>query len=328
MAAEIRGPHPGRRVPDFFIVGHARSGSSALYQMLRSHSQVFMPERKEPRFFASDLPTRYKPGHPNKLGETYDDYLALFDGAKPEQRVGEASPTYIWSQTAPELISIAQPSARIIAILREPASFVRSLHIKLVQRGVETEKSLRKALALEESRRQGRELGGRVLARFPQALIYTDRVRYAAQVRRLRELFSQERVLVLIYDDYKRDNEGTVRKVQRFLDVDDAVPIAFSEINHTVRVRSERLHTLSRRVASGQSPTARAARAAARTLAPRGVIRESAVAIGDRLLFAPPRAPDEGVMLALRRRFKPEVVALSEYLERDLVSLWGYEQLD
>ena len=32
-------------------------------------------------------------------------------------------------------------------------------------------------------------------------------------------------------------------------------------------------------------------------------------------------------MLELRRRFKPEVVALSEYLGRDLVSLWGYEQI-
>ena len=32
-------------------------------------------------------------------------------------------------------------------------------------------------------------------------------------------------------------------------------------------------------------------------------------------------------MLELRRRFKPEVVALSEYLGRDLVTLWGYDDL-
>ena len=30
-------------------------------------------------------------------------------------------------------------------------------------------------------------------------------------------------------------------------------------------------------------------------------------------------------MLALRHRFKPEVEALGEYLQRDLVSLWGYD---
>ncbi len=33
-------------------------------------------------------------------------------------------------------------------------------------------------------------------------------------------------------------------------------------------------------------------------------------------------------MLELRRRFEPEVVALSEYLDRDLVSLWGYDALE
>ena len=32
-------------------------------------------------------------------------------------------------------------------------------------------------------------------------------------------------------------------------------------------------------------------------------------------------------MAELRRRFKGEVEALSEYLDRDLVSLWGYEDV-
>jgi hypothetical protein len=33
-------------------------------------------------------------------------------------------------------------------------------------------------------------------------------------------------------------------------------------------------------------------------------------------------------MLDLRHRFKSEVVALSEHLDRDLVSLWGYDRID
>ena len=44
-----------------------------------------------------------------------------------------------------------------------------------------------------------------------------------------------------------------------------------------------------------------------------------------RVVYADAVAPDEEFMLELRRRFKPQVVALSEYLERDLVSLWGYD---
>jgi hypothetical protein len=31
-------------------------------------------------------------------------------------------------------------------------------------------------------------------------------------------------------------------------------------------------------------------------------------------------------MAELRRRFRGEVLALSEHLDRDLVSLWGYDE--
>ena len=44
-------------------------------------------------------------------------------------------------------------------------------------------------------------------------------------------------------------------------------------------------------------------------------------------MFADAPAPDQAVMLELRRRFKAEVVDLSEYLNRDLLTLWGYDDL-
>ena len=43
------------RIPDFFIVGQPKSGTTALYEALRMHPQLFMPELKEPVFLASDL---------------------------------------------------------------------------------------------------------------------------------------------------------------------------------------------------------------------------------------------------------------------------------
>ena len=56
FADAARAPGPGAgRVPDFFIVGHHKSGTTALYEMLRSHPQIFMPAVKEPRFLASDM---------------------------------------------------------------------------------------------------------------------------------------------------------------------------------------------------------------------------------------------------------------------------------
>ena len=144
------------RVPDFFIVGHHKCGTTALYEMLRSHPQIYMPDVKEPWFFARDLGVRFQPASP--LPETLDQYLSLFAAARPEQRVGEATPSYLVSRTAAASIADLQPDARIIAILREPASFLRSLHLQSVRNQAETETDLRKAIALEEMRRQGKAI--------------------------------------------------------------------------------------------------------------------------------------------------------------------------
>src|SRR5260221_9009903 len=88
-----------RRIPDFFIVGHHKSGTTALYEMLRRHPQIFMPDLKEPRYFASDLRALMQPA-PGTLPETLAEYLALFAGARDDQMMGEASPSYLRSQVA------------------------------------------------------------------------------------------------------------------------------------------------------------------------------------------------------------------------------------
>src|SRR3954453_7776787 len=147
-----------RRFPDFFIVGHAKSGTTALYEMLRRHPQIFMPEEKEPWFFADDMRARFTPPMAGSPPQTLDEYLELFADASPRQSAGEASSSYLWSRTAAANIAAVAPEARIIAILREPSSFLRSLHLQLLQTHVESEKSLRKALALEGARREGKQI--------------------------------------------------------------------------------------------------------------------------------------------------------------------------
>src|SRR5438067_5410553 len=88
------------RVPDFFVVGHAKSGTTALYEMLRRHPQIYMPELKEPWFFASDMQLRFQPRRAGALPQTLAEYRELFASARPDQRIGEASSCYLWSRTA------------------------------------------------------------------------------------------------------------------------------------------------------------------------------------------------------------------------------------
>jgi ATP-binding cassette subfamily B protein len=315
---------PQGRVPDFFIVGHPKSGTTALYEALRAHPQIYMPDGKEPWFFAPELHERTPP-RPEGTPSTLDDYLALFTAARPEQRVGEATALYLWSQTAARRIAQVQPNARIIAILREPASFLRSLHLQFLQTYVETESDLRSALELEDARRQGRQMPRYTY--WPQALLYSEHVRYVEQLRRYHAAFAPENVLVLIYDDFRADNDGTLRTVLRFLDVEQTAAIEVPQANPTVRARSQRLHELMHALSVGRGPVSVAVKETVKALTPQGLRRQALYAAQRHVVFADPGAADEQLMSELRDRYRGEVEALSEYLGRDLVTLWGYDSV-
>jgi len=316
------------RLPDFFIVGHGKCGTTALHQMLVRHPQIHMPV-KEPRYFAPDRRTRYwrTASSMRKHPTTLDGYRSLFTGARPHQRIGEATPTYLRSTLAASNIAAVKPDARIIAILREPASLLRSVHLQAVRNYDETEKDFGKALALEDARREGKNIPR--LSQFPQVLMYSELIRYVEQLRRYHAVFPPEHILVLIYDDFRADNEGTIRQVLRFLDVDDTLPVPPVELD-TLRTpryvwldQVMRASAMARRTAPGAKLNKGLI-----TLAP-PPLRSSATReeLARRIRYIDTPPPDEQLMLELRRRFKPEVVATSESLARDLVALWGYDSI-
>jgi hypothetical protein len=319
-------PVSAPQVPDFFIVGHSKSGTTALYEMLRRHPQIYMPDSKEPWFFSTDAWPRFRPRMAGVGPQTLAQYLALFSSAAPAQRIGEASSSYLWSSVAARQIAELQPHARIIAILREPASFLQSLHLQLVQDHIEWEKDFRKAISLESQRRQGKRVPRR--SHRPQLLLYSDYVHYVEQLRRYYDVFPPEQVLVLIYDDFKCDNQATVRSVLRFLEVDDTHQIEALQVNPTVRTRSLQLDEMVHAVTVGRGPLSRAVKAGVKAFTPRTLRHDALRLTLGRVVRAAPKAPDERFMLELRRRFKGEVQALSEFMERDLVRLWGYDGIE
>jgi Sulfotransferase domain len=314
---------PPRRLPDFFIVGHPKSGTTALWDMLKGHPQIYASAVKEPYFLADEL--RPPAATPRSFGwtpGTLEEYLSLFAGASPQQRAGEASAPYLWSRTAAGRIAELQPAARIIAILREPASFLHSLHLQFVQIYIEPEKDMRRAIALEDARREGKNLPEN---RFwgPHGTLYSEYVRYVEQLRRYRELFGAERMLVLIYEDFRADNEATVRQVLRFLEIDDTLPVETIEANPSVGFRAPRLNEHVRSLYLGDGSVAGALKAAVKALSTQRVRHAALGALGRRQAEPAP-APDAELMAELRERFRGEVQALGEYLDRDMIGFWGY----
>jgi hypothetical protein len=322
----------GARIPDFFIVGHAKCGTTALYEALRRHPEIFMPRQKEPWYFARSNPHPQLHGersieYTGRKRESLEEYLANFTEARPGQLIGEGSTSYLWSRVAAAEIAKAQPSARIIAILREPAAFLRSLHLQRLTDHIESETDFAKALALDDERRASRMIPK--YAFWPQSIIYSDQVRYVEQLRRYEAVFPREQILVLIYEDYRRENDATLRRVLEFLGVDEHQRLDLADANtSSKRVRSNRVNDLARMLNQGRGPISGALNSSIKAVTTPHLRKRLLWPVYDRVLFGKPRPADEALMTEIRRRFMPEVVALSEYLERDMVKFWGYDAID
>lgn len=323
-----RAREAGARVPDFFVVGHAKCGTTALYQMLKRHPQIYMPALKEMQFL-SRAPHERSPRRkrrPQRRPQTLDAYLSMFATAGVHQRAGEGSTEYLRTAASASRIAALCPDARIIAIFREPASFLRSLHLQLLEVNIETERDFPRAIELERDRRRGNRIPRHCA--WPQALLYTQHVRYADQLREYHEHFGREQVLALIYDDFRADNEATVREVLRFLEVDDTIAISPVEANPTVRVRSRRTSELVGALSVGRSPFTRTGNRLLKTVTSERLRRRALRTVERVAVDSDPRPPDAAFMRELRCRFVDEVAAVADYLERDLVSLWEYDELE
>jgi sulfotransferase family protein len=218
--------------PDFFLVGVFKGGSTALYEQLRRHPQIFMPFHKEPLFFGDDLTRRY-----GRM--SLDDYMRLFRDAKPGQRIGEASTWYMYSTSAGREIKEFAPDAQILVVLRNPVDVMYAQHNQLIFNAMETITDFGEALDAEEDRRQGRRLPPWPIN--VENLFYRHSVRFADQLERYFEVFGRDRVHVMLSDDLRRDGAGVVRECLEFLAVDPTLAAAPPTANESRRVRSARL---------------------------------------------------------------------------------------
>ena len=221
--------------PDFFIVGAPKCGTTAMYEYLRAHPQVFMPFHKEPLFFGADLTTRY-----GRMSEA--QYLDLFEPARPDQRVGEASAWYLYSRSAAREIREFSPEARIVIMLRDPVEVMYAQHSQLLFIAEEVIADFGAALAAEEDRRRGLRLPPGSFRR--ENLYYRDFVHFSEQVKRYFDVFGRERVHVIVFDDVKRDVAGVYRQTLAFLDVSPDFQPVLTPANVNKEVRSGALQRL------------------------------------------------------------------------------------
>jgi len=198
--------------PQFVIVGAPKAGTSSLYEYLKQHPKVFMPEKKEPVFFCGYGSNFRGPGshlYNRDLVTDPDEYLALFAEAPPGSLTGEASTDYLSCPQAPLRLKEWNPSAKIIVCLRNPIDRAYSEHMHLVRDMAENEKFVT-ALRLE---------GGRRNEGWIPLFWHVERGLYCEAVKRYFGTFGKGNVKVIFYEDLSRSPAFIVRTLFEFLDI-------------------------------------------------------------------------------------------------------------
>ena len=214
---------------DFFIVGGPKCGTTSLYEYLKSHPDIFLPDVKEPSFFAHDLP-----GYRDI--DDSNSYAALFEGAKPGQTTGEASVVYLYSKIAVQSIYEYNPLAKIIVMVRHPVNMFRSLHMQLGYTFNEDEMNPETAWHLQEKRKMGNCLPE--LCRDPKLIYYKEFCSLGSQINNLLTVFPDRQVLIMSVHELKKDPLAFYNKTLRFLGVD------YDGRNEFPRVNSSKCHRI------------------------------------------------------------------------------------
>jgi hypothetical protein len=208
------------RVPDFFVLGAAKSGTTSLCTYLNQHEDVLLSQPKEPVFFEAEW----------ERGPEYywQTYYGAWDG---ERAVGEGRVFNLFLPFVPKRIHALAPNAKLIVILRDPVHRAFSHWWHRASRRLEP---LSFEAAIEDNLRRLED--GRFLEDTPEAArlwpeeLYpgTGRTRrgfylelgfYCRQLERYLSLFPRDRLQVVLTEELDGNEERVTRALWSFLGV-------------------------------------------------------------------------------------------------------------
>lgn len=245
--------HPGI-LPNFFMVGAPRCGTTSLYDALGRHPEVFCCPVKEPNLFCTDRNARswviesakrravlLAPGEPRspalpRVATTTDValYKSLFAAWSGEPAIGEASTAYLLSTQAAAEIARLQPDARIIIVLRQPVQRAQSEYLMHLQLG-----RAKTDLDAVIAGRAGHLTGEAQVLRN-----IIDGSLYAPQIERFLANFPRENILFLLFEDLVRDPAAALRAAFHHIGVlpEQGKAIVLARENESRAVKSQHLN--------------------------------------------------------------------------------------
>lgn len=181
-------------MPNLFVIGASKAGSSALHAYLKYHPDIRMSTEKEPCFFVDQAELREawlimarKP-----CSHDWNTYLDLYAGGEKARYRGEGSVYYSQSphrSGVPARIAAAAPDARIVYVVREPVS-------RTIAHYWQRAKEFQEPLGLREA-----------IEKNP---IYRDTSDYALQLSSYLEVFDPAQIHVVVAEDLRERRVETL----------------------------------------------------------------------------------------------------------------------
>lgn len=197
-------------LPNFLIIGAAKSGTTAIYTYIKQHPEIFMSPRKELRYFSNiNPPPKNIPYHEGV--DSLEEYKSYFEKVTNERIIGESSPMYLYTPGAEERIKTLIPDVKLFAILRNPIDRAYSAYMHAKRDWKEPMDSFQEALDKENERI---EAGWGMLWHYINAGYYFE------QLSRYFHIFDPSQIKVVLYDDLVNNPYKLLQDLFLFMNVD------------------------------------------------------------------------------------------------------------
>jgi hypothetical protein len=269
-------------LPNFLIIGAAKSGTTSLYHYLRQHPDIFMSPIKEPNYYTEEDNLLDIPAIRSRTA-----YETLFAGAKGQRAIGEATVRYLNAITGIDRIHADLPGVRLIASLRQPGDRAYSSYLNRFAIGRETQDP-------EEALQPGS---------YP-----FETSRYYPRLRRYYDRFPREQIKVILFDDLAANPQNVLRELFLFLDVDPGF-IADTSIRHNKAVAPRSLF-LNRLFNTGMRLF--------RPIVPQWLLSRGLATRLRRPILRKPEPMSPLLRRRLTEQFRDDILATGELIGRDL----------
>ena len=195
-----------------FIVGAPKTGTTSLYYYLNQHTNVCMSSIKEPNFFsAKEVNSLF---YKSQIVDDINEYHKLFSQNK-KQIIGEASVSYLFFDEVPNRIYKYNPKAKIIILLRNPIERALSHYLMDFRLGFCSE-NFEDIIAQPEI--------------FPQYYQqYLELGNYFLQLKRYLNVFNENQLSIVFYDDLKSNSRKVMKHIFSFLEIE------FQDLDYSIQ---------------------------------------------------------------------------------------------